>query len=228
MSTLTINHLVSRSLNTFPETTHDNDDRPRFETSPLIATKYTTKPVWRAFQYGMKVLYQYAGRSEIDSTLIAKANLRLLHHTLLGDQSYRQRLADAGHDFSKSVAPAITNLLTIDGLSANLITIQSGCSTIVKAYKQSNRMIMIISGKVTVDSATNSFCNKNESSENKLVQQKPWWGKLGCASNKNIFKQEHIILLDQNELEEKKISALNHHCVLLNVSIAATKNITAH
>ncbi|MCK5506697.1 MAG: hypothetical protein KAJ10_16145, partial [Thermodesulfovibrionia bacterium] len=43
--------------------------------------------VWRAFQAGMRVLYRYSSRSRVDSVSIAKANLQLLHQTLLKDQS---------------------------------------------------------------------------------------------------------------------------------------------
>jgi hypothetical protein len=224
MNTLTMNQLALESLNPNPGLTEISGAN----SLSRLDTFYTTHAVWRAFQDGMKSFYQYAGRSTADSTLIAKANLRLLHHTLLDEPSYRERVLAAKHESPENGIPAIINLLTINGLSAELITLQSGCDARFTPCKLHNRMVMIVFGKVVISNNINSSANNNQLAQHRPILHESWWNQLRHASDKNVFKYEDIILLGQNDHEEKTLSALKHHCVLLNISLSAVQSTTSH
>ena len=190
----------------------------RLDTLCRSAPLFTTNAVWSAFEDGMKILYRYAGRSGADSTLIAKANLRLLHDTLLADTSYRERLTVAENEVPENGLSTIYNLFTSQGLRADLITLQAGCDTALSSSDLYNHMYMLIYGEVTINNTMNLQEGNNQSAQQLSIHRKSWWKQLRHSSNKNICKQRDVILFGQNDQAEKTLSALKHRCVLLRVS----------
>ena len=227
MSALTINPLVSGSLIRNPGMQKYNSIEYLHAQEPCFEGNYATNSVWRAFQAGMGVLYQYAGRSNADPILIAKANLRLLHQTLLNEPSYRDKVMKAEHEIPNNGNPAIVNLLTMDGLTADLMTLQQDCETHLTSCDQYNRMVMIIVGKVSVYNTTRSPNSGHSPAQGCPATHKSWWGKTKDDLDKKVFGQEDVILLGQNDHKEKRLNPLNH-CVLLNISLSVIQSSTAH
>ncbi len=196
----------------------------RVNNSSRPAPLYATNTVWTAFQDGMKILDRYARRSGANSTLIAKANLRLLHDTLLDDPSYRERLTLAKNEMSKNGFSTAYNLFNTQGMCADLITLQPSCDTELSSNDRYNFMYMLIYGKVAVNHATDSQERNNQPDQHLPVQRlpiqrKPWWKRFRYSSNKNVCKQGDVILFGQNDPVEKILSAFEHHCVLLRISL---------
>lgn len=195
---------------------------------PFDATNFVTNTAWRAFQDGMKALYQYAGRSRADPILIAKANLRLLHRALLADTSYRERLTAAEHETPKNGFPTAHNLLTIQGLRADLITLQPGCDTQITSCSQYNTMVMVITGEVAIDPATTLLAENNQPVQHRTIQRKSWWQRLPFSSNEHGYRQGDIFLLGPDDHSDKMLCALKHHCVLLKLSLSVDQHAASH
>lgn len=224
MNTLTIHPASFDALN------HNSGTKQTGQISALCSQNscIATNTVWRAFQDGMKILYQHAGRSRVDFTLIAKANLRLLHDTLLADPSYRERLTIAENEVPLRNSPMIDNLFISEGLCADLITLQPGCDAKLSSSDHHNHMYMLIYGKVVVNQAANLLWGNNEFSQHPRIQTRSWWKKLLHSSKTNVCKQRDIILFGQNDPIGKTVCALEHRCILLRISFSATYHPVAH
>ncbi len=182
------------------------------------APLYTTNTVWSAFQDGMDILNRYAGRSGANSTLIAKENLRLLHDTLLADPSYRERLTTAENEAPEN-GSALYNLFNSQGFCADLITLEPGCYIHISNNDLYSQMYMLIDGEASIINATSLHEANNQPARHLSTQHKSWWNRLRHSSNKNICKQRDVILIGHNGQVEKTLSALEHHCMLLKISL---------
>ena len=232
MNTLTLNPIVPETHNHKPAARQVSQVDSLRKLDPLHATNFAANTSWRAFQDGMKALYRYSGRSNADPSSIAKSNLRLLHSTLLDDQSYRERLTAAEQAISKNGLPTIVSLLAIQGLYADLITLQHGCDVQMTACEKYNRMIMVVYGNMVVNRASlipEKMPEKNHPpAQYQPIQHMSWWNRLRNLSNKNISKQGDIFLFDQRDHRDRTLSALNHHCVLLKLSLPVDHHTTSH
>ncbi|MCK4586939.1 MAG: hypothetical protein KAU29_06335 [Gammaproteobacteria bacterium] len=189
---------------------------------------YAENSAWRSFQDGMRMLYRYAGKSSADSSSIAKANLRLLHRTLLADPSYRDRLIAAESEIPVNGIPVITNLVAMQGLDADLISLPPGCKTQITPNGKHNRMYMVVYGKMIVSRAINSSDLNNQSAQHSPVKHKSWWGRNRNLSNEPIYKQDDIILFGLNDHREKTLTASQHHCVILKLSLPVDLRMISH
>lgn len=187
------------------------------------APLYATNTVWRTFQDGMKILYQYAGRSGANSNLIAKANLRLLHDTLLDDPSYRARLAEAENKKPESDSSAACSLFNTPSLCADLITLQPGSNATLSNNGFYDRMYMLIEGKAIINHVINV-----QEKNNRPLQHKPWWKRFSYTSNNNVYKQRDVVLSGHNDHTEKLISALECRCLLLRISLQSFDHSAGH
>jgi hypothetical protein len=220
MKTLALSSLILEPLTQKVSAPQINRGKALHKADPYFADN----SAWRAFQDGMKVLYRYADRSDADTSVIAKANLRLLHHTLLADPSYRERLKTAGQELPVNGLPVISNLLNIQGLCADLITLQAGCDTQTAARKQVSRMYMVISGKVVTNCAMALPGRNNQPVQHRPIQRKSWWERLRHTSKDNEYSKGDVILFAQEKHGEKMLGALENHCVLLGISLSVTQH----
>lgn len=89
--------------------------------------KKVSKPhhaAWSAFQAGMQILQHYAGRFPANPEAIAKANLQLLHQSLLNDPSYIQSLKKVRNRNTNSL-PNSYCIYETKGLRADLLTLNA-------------------------------------------------------------------------------------------------------
>lgn len=189
---------------------------------------YAANAAWRSFQDGMRMLYRYAGKCSADSSSIAKANLRLLHHTLLADPSYRDRLTAAESEIPVNGIPIIKSLVAMQGLDADLISLPPGCKTQISPNEKHNRMYMVVYGKMIVTRAINLSDLNDQSAQHSPVKHKSWWGRNRNLSNNATYKQDDIILFGLNDRREKTLTASQHHCVILKLSLPMDLRATSH
>jgi hypothetical protein len=175
----------------------------------LLSGQQLPKPqVWDAFQAGMQILQRYAGHGPSDATAIAKANLRLLHRSLQVDPSYKQILKNAHRESSSNGLTTMHGVFACSNVQANLITIHKGCAIRLVARSHCLSMFMVISGKAV-------FLPQKE----KVASTQAWWRRRHHVSKNTMIKNGDVLLLGENDVEEKILSAVERNCVLLSVSL---------
>jgi hypothetical protein len=99
----------------------------------------------------MQILQRYANKSTADPVAIAKANLQLLHQSLLADPAYRETLKAANSATPEGGFPTSHALLTTHELQAELITLQKDTVIQLTARQQGIAMLMPITGRASID-----------------------------------------------------------------------------
>lgn len=164
--------------------------------------------VWGAFQAGMQVLQNYAGRSQANPERIAKANLQLLHQSLLKDPNYSRSLKNASNTGTNSL-PSSHCVFENKGLRADLLTLKSGTTIQLKPHQDRYAMYLAITGKPSI-----------QSPDNIISLSKHWWERYRQESHGKLLKNGDAIIMSSNGKAKKLLTAEKKECVLLRVQFA--------
>lgn len=177
---------------------------------PVSRRRNIEKPqhaIWGAFQAGMQALQHYAGRSSANSESIAKANLQLLHRSLLTDPSYTQSLAKA-HNKNANNLPRSSCVFENSGLRADLLTLRSGTSIQLKSHQDRCAMYLSITGKPSIQSPNNV-----------VTLNKHWWTRYRQGKHGKLLKDgEAVVVLPDGKIK-RFITAETKECILLRVQL---------
>lgn len=163
---------------------------------------------WGAFQAGMQVLRSYAGRSPANPEAIAKANLQLLHRSLLRDPSYTQSIKTASGNYSSNHLPKSLCIFNNKTLRADLLTLQSGTTIQLKPHQDSCAMYLSITGKPSIESADTVH-----------VPNKHWWDRYRHQNHEQSLKNEDSIIVSSMKTKKRLLTAKKKECVLLRIQL---------
>ena len=163
--------------------------------------------VWGAFQAGMQALQYYAGRSPANPESIAKANLQLLHHSLLEDPSYTQSLKMA-HSKNGNNLPSSNCIFENNGLRADLFTLKPGNTIQLKSHQGRYAMYLSITGKPSVQSPNNVVALK-----------KYWWGRYRQEQPRKLLKNGDAVVAATSGGIKRSLTAEKKECILLRVEL---------
>jgi hypothetical protein len=163
---------------------------------------------WRAFQAGMQILQNYAGRSPANSETIAKANLRLLHRSLLSDPRYVQSLKNASNKEASNSFPISRCIFHNDGLRADLITLKSGTTIQINPQQNICAMYLSIIGKPSI-----------HSSDSLPLLNKRWWNRY-CHANQGVsLKNGDSMFVSPMKTTKNRLTAEKDECILLRIQL---------
>lgn len=171
---------------------------------------------WGAFQAGMQILQRYANKSTADPVAIAKANLQLLHQSLLADSAYQETLKAANSATPAGGFPTSHALLATRELQAELITLQEDIVIQLTARQQGIAMLMPITGRASID------LEKDQPPQ----RHSHWWRCLGQPKLKRSLKNGDVVLVSPGQSKGHILSAKGNSCVLFSVFLPVTANAT--
>ena len=186
------------------------DDREIFNAKYLEAQETARPAAWGAFQAGMYVLQKYAGRSPANPEAIAKANLQLLHRSLLKDPSYAQALKKVCDGTATHDLPTSHCIFANQNLRADFLTLKSGNAIRLKPYLKKCSMYLSIAGKSLIQST-------NDAPENK----KSWWKPRADSHHLQSLKNGDAVIILRGWNEEKQLVAKEQECILLRIQFSS-------
>lgn len=176
-----------------------------------LGNQETSLPaVWGAFQAGMHVLQQYAGRSPANPETIAKANLQLLHRSLLKDPDYVQALQKVFEGAATYGLPTSHCIFTNQSLRADFLTLKSGSSIQLKPHLKRFSMYLSISGRPLLQTVNHSPLNT-----------KSWWNRYTQSEHSQSLKNGEAIVISEAWKGEKRLVAEENECIFLRIRLAA-------
>ncbi len=120
---------------------------------PATKTQQQDMPIaWREFAAGMEFLRRYGAHNTANTNAISRDNLRLLHRSLLQDNTYRRQVHSAQKRMPQYGHPTRTTLLATSRLSAQLIHIPANSNIRLSVRPTELAMLMILSGSLSTDS----------------------------------------------------------------------------
>ena len=165
---------------------------------------------WGAFQAGMQVLQKYAGRSPANPEAIAKANLQLLHRSLLKDPNYAQALQKVCNGAIRHDLPTSHCIFSNQNLRADFLTLKGGYSIQLKPYLTRCSMYLSIAGKSSIQMANNSALNK-----------KRWWNQRSDPYHPQSLKNGDAVIIPKGWKDEKRLVAEQQECILLRIQFTS-------
>lgn len=187
------------------------------ESHPTNTQNPPRHAAWGAFQAGMQILQRYANKSTADPVAIAKANLQLLHQSLLADSAYQETLKAANSATPAGGFPTSHALLATRELQAELITLQNKAAIHLAARQQEGiAMLMPITGRASIDFKKDQPSQKNGS----------WWRRLGQPKLKRSLKNGDVVLVSPGQSKGHILRAKGNSCVLFSVFLPVTANAT--
>lgn len=184
---------------------------------------------WRAFQAGMQVLQNHAQRSTANPRAIAKANLQLLHRSLLRDPAYIQSLKnasnrvcrpsnrDCSHRVYSQILPTSYCIFEDNHLRAELITLQSGSTIQLQSKPGCYSMYLSIRG--------NPSFSRPESTTS---ARKHWWNRYRQIKHEEFLKDEAAIFISPQQNNTKRLTATSKECIFLRVQVSGASLDSAH
>lgn len=186
------------------------DDREIFYTTYLEVQETARPAAWGAFQAGMHVLQKYAGRSPANPEAIAKANLQLLHRSLLKDPSYAQALQKVYDGAATHDLPTSHCIFANQNLRADFLTLKSGNAIQLKPYLKRCSMYLSIAGKPSIQTT-------NDAPENK----KRWWKQRVDSQQPQSLKNGDAVIILKGWNSEKQLVAKEQECILLRIQFSS-------
>ena len=190
------------------------------ESHPTNTKNLPRHAAWGAFQAGMQILQRYANKSTADPVAIAKANLRLLHQSLLTDPTYQKTLKAANSAMPAKGLPTLHALLATHELQAELITLQKDTVIQLAARQQGIAMLMPITGRASINSEKDQSPRKNDH----------WWRHLGQPKLKKSLNLNlnngDVMLISPGQREGHMLSTKGSSCILFSVFLPLTAKTT--
>jgi hypothetical protein len=163
---------------------------------------------WREFQAGMQILQNFSGRSPANSETIAKANLRLLHRSLLSDPRYVQSLKNARNKKTPNSVPISRCIFHNNGLRADLITLKSGTTIQLNPQQNICAMYLSIIGKPSI-----------QSSDSRPPLNKHWWNRYYHANQGVSLKNGDSLFVSPKKTTKNRLTAEKNECILLRIQL---------
>lgn len=173
-----------------------------------VSPEKSQHAAWGAFQAGMHVLQHYGGRSPANPETIAKANLRLLHRSLLKDPSYTQSLSNASNNMESGHLPSLHCIFSSNNLRADLITLQSGTSIQLRPRQDSCVIYLSIAGKPLIQSVND-----------KVPKREHWWDRYRQPNHGRSLRNGDAVLVSNQRKDNELLTAEKKECVLLRVQL---------
>ena len=168
---------------------------------------------WGAFQAGMQVLQNYAGRSPANLETIAKSNLQLLHRSLLNDSNYAQSVKKARNTIFSDSRPSSHCVYNNRTLRADLLTLQPGTTIQLRSQHDSCAMYLSISGKPSIQSADMT---------QPLI--KHWWDRYRQQNQKESLKNQQTLIISSQHKNKTLLTAEKKECILLRIQLPNSLN----
>ncbi|MDT8384632.1 MAG: hypothetical protein RRB22_09465 [Gammaproteobacteria bacterium] len=175
-------------------------------------TKKPMRPdhaTWRAFQAGMQALQNYAQRSAANPRAIAKANLQLLHRSLLRDPAYIQSLKNASNSMGGYRLPASYCIFEDNHLRAELINLQSGTTIQLKSQPGSYAIYLSIRGNPSLYRPDSTTSARNH-----------WWDRYRQTKHEEFLKNEAAVFISSLQKSTEMLTATTKECILLRIQIS--------
>lgn len=186
------------------------------ESHPTNTKNSPKHAAWGAFQAGMQILQRYASKSTADPVAIAKANLRLLHQSLLTDPAYQKTLNAANSTTPAEGLPTLHALLATRELQAELISLQKDAVIQLAARQQGIAMLMPITGCASINSEKDQSPRKNDH----------WWRRMGPSKLEKSLNNGDVMLVSPGQSEGYILNAKGNSCILFSVFIPLTARAT--